>query len=173
MQLKGGVNVANHAKGAVLIGEPNRKHWFALMLLASLGDEQRGQHVLKSAYVSWRFLDQQVFCYYDGVGYCRRFHMRTLWDSLIPAACNFLDGWTMLRETEMQTNEEENNGRILSNIWTYQGFKYGWNYFNVRALRADASITEQWPTLLLMVADIRGDIKIVAMTGLHAPWWHR
>ena len=52
MQLKGGVNVANHAKGAVLIGKPNRKHWFALMLVASLGDEQRGQHVLKSAYVS-------------------------------------------------------------------------------------------------------------------------
>ena len=64
----------------------------------------------------------------------------------------------MLRETEMQTNEEENNGRILSKIWTYQGFKYGWNYFNVRALLANASITEQWPTLLLMVAHIRGDI---------------
>ena len=52
MQLKEGVNVANHAIGAVLIGEPNKKHWFAWMLVASLGDEQRGQHVLKSAYVS-------------------------------------------------------------------------------------------------------------------------
>ena len=70
MQLKGGVNVAIHAKGAqscfhclrvVFIdviryregaGKPNNKHWFAWMLVASLGDEQRGQHVLNSAYVS-------------------------------------------------------------------------------------------------------------------------
>ena len=37
-------------------------------------------------------------------------------------------------------------------------FKYGWNYFSVRAALADASKTQQWPTLLLLVTHIRGDI---------------
>ena len=55
-------------------------------------------------------------------------------------------------------SNEENNGRILTKIWTTQCFKYGWNYFSVRASLADASKTQQWPTLLLLVTHIRGDI---------------
>jgi hypothetical protein len=80
----------------------------------------------------------------------------------------FLTDGQCCRETQMQTrkyddmicetNEEENNGKILTKIWTKKCFKYGWNYFSVRASLADASKTEQWPTLLLLVTHIRGDI---------------
>ena len=37
-------------------------------------------------------------------------------------------------------------------------FKYGWNYFSVRASLTDASKTQRWTTRLKLVTQLRGDI---------------